>query len=111
MSKLFNKLDKGASKFFNKSEKEIKLLGRGARSVAKTIGGALGSAGGEVAKAAKTIEKETGGTPIGTIAGKVARGAGAVQSGGKALKALGKGDIKGAVKLGTAAEKGVMSLV
>jgi hypothetical protein len=103
-SKFFNKLDKGASKFFSKSSGDLKMLGRSARKIGKEVGGALGSAGGEVKKAAQTIEKATAGTPISGIAGKVAAGADIVQRTGRATKAISGGDVKG----GVAQVKGVV---
>ena len=111
MNKFFNKLNKDTSKFFNKSSKEIKMLGKGAKAFGSQVGGALGSAGGEVAKVASQLEKASAGTPISAIAHKVATGAGAVQSSGKAIKALSKGNVKEAVKLGRKAESGIMNVV
>jgi hypothetical protein len=114
VGKLFNKLNKDTSKFFNKAGKEVKMLGRGARSFGAEVGGALGSVGGEVKKAASDLEKATRGTalaPALTPALKAAELVGGVtQSGGKALKAGSQGKTKEAIRQIESGVKGVIGI-
>lgn len=114
MGKFFNKLNKDTSKFFNKAGKEVKLLGKGAKSFGGQLGGVLGSVGGEVKKYASDLEKATAGTalaPALTPALKTAELIGGVgQAGGRALKAGAKGQTKEAIKQIESGVGGVMGI-
>lgn len=101
MSKFFNKLDKGSAKFFNKLPEQTKMFGRSARALGRNVGGALGSVGSVVGKAASDLERATAGTalaaPLAPALAGIQLGAGVVKGSGQGLKAISSGKTKEAI--------------